>query len=191
MGGVGGWTHAVTVWEGVEGVFAWDWATFWPELVSGLIAFALGVYFALRLVRHELNLTRRREFEQFQNMAGQVTDDFEEAKGALEGWSEQINSHGLIGPIDPAPLTWDIDEGMLRFIFAQYGVQRSTQLAVTWYRNAIDVARKWNQELRGGNLTRETQVKTAYDVPAAIEQLRAGIAMLNERARLREGQNSR
>lgn len=168
----------------------WTWEAFWPELIAGLITFGIGIPLAFLLIRHQLGLARTREFEQFQTLAKEVRDDFVQVERTLGFWSHQVRRDEIIEPIDPPTLTWEIDESQLRFVFASNGVHHVTERAVKWFQNAVDVARKWNEERAIGPVSDGTARRASFRIEGTLVQLRAAIRDLESAAKLEKKESA-
>lgn len=164
--------------------WAWDWATFWPELVAGLITFAVGIPLALFLFWLQQNAGRQKDFKEFQTLAREIRDDFTELKSMLEGWPELVVARRPIVPIDPKPLTWQMDGGLVKAMFASRGVQLKTQQAVDWCVSTVDSARGWNLDLEAGTIDDRVTRKLTLQVQGSIAKLGAAIEELESTAKL-------
>ena len=162
----------------------WDWHQFWPQLGASLIALGAGIPLAFLVIRHELSIARKREFEGFQTLAQEVLKDFAEISRTLLVWSEQMVRGETIRPIDPPTLTWEIEESQLRFIFASRGVHHVTETAVAWYRNDVETARGWNEALRTGTVTDDIGQRTFISIQGAHTRVSAAQAELVKTAKL-------
>jgi hypothetical protein len=151
-------------------------------LVAGVITFALGVFAAYLLLHHEFAVNRRADFEEFQNLASEVNQDLLQIQALLKSWADQVKAKQRLDPIDSPRLTWDIDQTQLHFIFAKRGVQRTTQMAIDWFKQAEKLARLWNSELP--SLTEGTQRQAMRAVSGAAEKVTAASESLRKVARL-------
>ena len=164
----------------------WDWAAFWPDLSAGILTFALGIVAAYFLLRYELRANRRMQFEEFQTLANEVYKDFADLGPILQAWRDQVAAKQVI-TLDTRHLTWELDELNLRHAFSSYGVQHTTQQAVTWYRSAVEIARQWNIELNAGIVTESTHREAIIRLPAAEAKLLTAMERLREVANITPG----
>lgn len=165
--------------------FQWDWGSFWTELAAGLITFAAGIPLAFRLIRHELLLQDTRSFNDFQRLAYEITDDFSKLDQFLNDWLNQIQAMEIVGPIDPMPLTWDVDSSIVRQSFTIRGLHRTTQIAINWYYHALQAAKEWNTAIREGRENQDLASSTMLRLVGAQGKIRDAIRQIEDVAKLR------
>ncbi len=163
--------------------FDWDWQTFWPGLAAGLITFLVGVPYAFLLLWFQHSREDRREFKRFKELAHEMLDEFAELDQALKAWGESRARGQRIVPLNAPETTWEIDDS-IRALFSSRGVQLTTHAAVSWYREAANSARDWNNEIAKGSPSDDTSRLLTSRIPAARSKIGAAIESIQKAAGL-------
>lgn len=174
-------TAVIRLWrDWLAPAWAWNWETFWPTLIAGMLAFlgSAGLVIVGYLLQRRAD--RLEDEELYRDIQAQILVDLADLDEQLVAWRNAIIEKDAVPLASLPPLFWATGDAFLPPLLARRNSYRHIRLADVWLEHAKLAASEWNSALaaKGKDQSEAEYERALFAINGALLRVRSASARL-------------